>query len=209
MLVVTTAAKSNVATQAKRLGKSWVNFVEAAVVQRLLRRLLESHTMPGSSIGVITPYKAQAELIKTKLKNGPQEEAPCWKDRSKSRGWSSSRLGWPNDARLKSSSVFEGVQVSTVDAFQGGEREVIIMSCVRGAVTSDAPEFISDPFRVNVALSRARRHLVIITEDGLLKASGLWKKLSEICDKVMKVEVGKDEDAAVDAVEERLFAECR
>jgi hypothetical protein len=46
------------------------------------------------------------------------------------------------------------MEVSTVDAFQGSEKEAVIVSCVRTAALgfSDAPQ------RVNVTITRARRY---------------------------------------------------
>ena len=56
----------------------------------------------------------------------------------------------------------EGTQilVSTVDAFQGGERDVIILSSVR----TKGVGFIDEPERVNVAITRAKRHLLFVGE---------------------------------------------
>ncbi|KAM3569153.1 hypothetical protein VYU27_008740 [Nannochloropsis oceanica] len=50
------------------------------------------------------------------------------------------------------------VKVSTVDAFQGAEREVIIYSSVRTAGLG----FLDSPNRLNVAITRARRHLILV-----------------------------------------------
>lgn len=50
------------------------------------------------------------------------------------------------------------VQVSTVDAFQGGEKAVVLLSCV----LSDGSSFLSSPERTNVALSRAKNHMLIV-----------------------------------------------
>ena len=46
-----------------------------------------------------------------------------------------------------------GEQVSTVDAFQGSEKEVIIVTCVRTTRLG----FIDSPKRLNVTLTRAKR----------------------------------------------------
>ncbi len=48
--------------------------------------------------------------------------------------------------------------MKSVDDFQGDERDVILLSLVRTKSSS----FISDFRRINVAMSRARRLLVII-----------------------------------------------
>ncbi|KAJ2667707.1 hypothetical protein GGI25_006528, partial [Coemansia spiralis] len=69
------------------------------------------------------------------------------------------------------------VQVSTVDAYQGSEREIIIVSCVR----TDKIGFISNPNRVNVALSRARSHCMILGNHRLLETNTMWRKIIEYC----------------------------
>lgn len=48
-----------------------------------------------------------------------------------------------------------------VDAFQGGERDIICISTSRTS-NSSASNFIDDPFRLNVALTRAKYHLVVV-----------------------------------------------
>ena len=47
------------------------------------------------------------------------------------------------------------VKVRTVDCFQGGEEDIIIMTTVRSS-SGQSLEFISRPERINVALTRAR-----------------------------------------------------
>mmetsp|Transcript_25161 Transcript_25161/g.75766 ORF Transcript_25161/g.75766 Transcript_25161/m.75766 type:complete len:458 (+) Transcript_25161:1424-2797(+) len=56
------------------------------------------------------------------------------------------------------------VTSSTVDAFQGGERDITFLSCVR----TKGMGFIADPARTNVALTRAKRHLFVVGKYGNL-----------------------------------------
>ena len=57
------------------------------------------------------------------------------------------------------------VQIATVDSFQGAEKQVIILS----TATTKASSFASDVCRLNVALSRAKNHLFLVTNQVLCK----------------------------------------
>lgn len=55
-----------------------------------------------------------------------------------------------------------GIVVDTIDGYQGQEKEVIIISCVRGPNHKKTIGFLSHPQRMNVALTRAKKTLIIL-----------------------------------------------
>ena len=67
--------------------------------------------------------------------------------------------------------AFKQIQVSTVDAFQGAERDIIILGCVRTKNLG----FTEDCRRLNVAITRARRHLIVIGKESLLRRNTNWR----------------------------------
>lgn len=74
-------------------------------------------------------------------------------------------------------------QISTVDGFQGSEKDIIILSCVRSYTRSNESNaiqsigFLSDHRRVNVALTRARYSIWIIGNCHVLSNDPVWKAL--------------------------------
>jgi len=73
------------------------------------------------------------------------------------------------------------LSVDTVDRFQGGEREVIILSLARSdGVTS----FLADKKRLNVSLSRARSKLILLGHAAALEEHPLFQSLLEGLERV-------------------------
>ncbi|KAI4357269.1 hypothetical protein L6164_001230 [Bauhinia variegata] len=131
------------------IGRSRKNMVEVAVVDKILKNLHK--VWHGSneklSIGIISPYAAQLVAIQEKI------------------GHKYDRLNG-----------FD-VNVKTIDGFQGGEQDIIILSTVRTNYHSSL-EFISSPQRTNVALTRARYCLWILGDSKTLTSQeGVWKSL--------------------------------
>ncbi|EJW02168.1 hypothetical protein EDEG_03389 [Edhazardia aedis USNM 41457] len=65
------------------------------------------------------------------------------------------------------------VEINTVDAFQGQEKDIIILSTVR----SEKLGFVLDIRRLNVALTRARFNIIILGNANLLETDKTWKAL--------------------------------
>jgi hypothetical protein len=71
----------------------------------------------------------------------------------------------------------KGVDVNTVDGFQGQERDVIIFTAVR---TNNGGNigFLKDVRRMNVALTRAKRKLIVVGDSTTLKKRNAdWRSL--------------------------------
>ena len=76
------------------------------------------------------------------------------------------------------------VLVDTVDRFQGGERSVIFYSFGGGGTAAwggRGPNFLADPHRLNVALTRARHKLIVLGNCAALEEIPLLQRLVAYC----------------------------
>jgi superfamily I DNA and/or RNA helicase len=75
------------------------------------------------------------------------------------------------------------VEIDTVDGFQGREKEAVIVSLVRSNEQGELG-FLADIRRVNVAITRARKKLIVIGDSATVARhpffAGLWKYAEEI-----------------------------
>ena len=90
------------------------------------------------TIGVIAPYKEQVQLLTTLIEN--DEELKTYPAR---------------------------IAIKTIDGFQGQERDAIYISMVRSNDVKDIG-FLNDIRRMNVALTRAKKKLVLIGDSATL-----------------------------------------
>ncbi|EYU33333.1 hypothetical protein ABFS82_03G017200 [Erythranthe guttata] len=127
---------------------SYQNTQEAQFCVRLyehLQKTLKSLGVGKVSVGIITPYKLQLKCLQREFKD------------------------------ILNSDEGKDIYINTVDAFQGQERDVIIMSCVRAS--SHGVGFVSDIRRMNVALTRAKRALWVMGNANALMQSEDWAAL--------------------------------
>lgn len=156
-------------------GTSRVNYGEVAIIKKLLTDLNESEsfcnyvnswdTVEDKQIGLISFYGKQLRLLKDMTREFDSSQIP--------------------------------VRVSTVDRFQGMERNIIIVSMVRshciqneknqkpnferypvdGFPKQEDLGFAQSPNRLNVALSRAKRLLIIVGDCKLFRTNDIYENV--------------------------------
>lgn len=83
------------------------------------------------------------------------------------------------------------VEVKSVDGFQGREKEAIILSLVRSNSRGEVG-FLADERRINVAITRARRHLCVVCDRQTCKTNPFLKSFLDYCDLFGEVKSGFD-----------------
>jgi len=132
---------------------------EARAVRAVVAGLL-ARGIAARDIGIIAPYRAQVANIRRHLFSS--DPANNWQ------------------ALAPASEL----SVDTVDRFQGGERMVIIMSFAtvrEPEPESQRREFLINPNRLNVALTRAQRKLILIGCAPALENLSVFGRLITYC----------------------------
>lgn len=114
---------------------------EAELVVARARELLAAGLDPRE-LAIITPYRAQASLLREALADVPE------------------------------------LEIDTVDAFQGREKDAVLVSLVRSN-TEQALGFLEDLRRMNVAITRPRRHLFVVGDTATLSSHEFYARFVE------------------------------
>jgi len=123
------------------------NLDEAAKVLSIVNDLLSAGDLTPADIGVITPYNGQVRLLVDLFDQagGREENEP-----------------------------YAGLEIKSVDGYQGREKEVIVFSAVRANDDGNIG-FLKDRRRLNVALTRAKRGLIVLGNLKTLRHDGTWR----------------------------------
>ena len=168
-----------------RRALTYSNKHECAAIVKILYKLVLDRGVRLSDIGVITPYSGQRDLLSEILLKDPVvnpngtalvQEREDYDDYDYAFGFGPGLGGRGRAGDESVVNVVNGLQISTVDAFQGHERGFILFSCVRSNPDNKVG-FLSDRRRLNVALTRAKYGLVVIGDKEVLRRGGgaLWK----------------------------------
>ena len=128
------------------MGASRSNMDEAATVVELVTLVLDAMELGTADIGVISPYAGQVRLL-----NDLFEQS----------------------GGLSEGGRFHGLEVKTVDGYQGREKELIVISTVRSNPDGEVG-FLSDKRRLNVAMTRAKRGLLVVGDSLTLRHDHTW-----------------------------------
>ena len=85
-----------------------------------------------------------------------------------------------DDSEALPDAADDEVEVKTVDGFQGREKEIIIISAVRSN-RQGRVGFLNDWRRLNVAITRARRGLIVVGDSRTLMQERHWRAFVEWC----------------------------
>jgi superfamily I DNA and/or RNA helicase len=127
----------------KREGTNLSNPEEAALLVKYLSDfLIQSREQAADdsfgTVAVVSPYKHQVELLKEYISATPGLQT-----------------------------FLNAIAVNTIDSFQGQERDVVCISLVRSNAENSIG-FLSEIRRMNVAMTRARKKLIVIGDSATL-----------------------------------------
>jgi predicted DNA helicase len=124
--------------------ESLYNSGEAELIVARVRALLAAGLSPRD-VGVISPYRAQAALLRRLLSSEPGAT---------------------------------DLEVDTIDAFQGREKEVVLVSLTRANPRAEIG-FLGELRRINVAITRPKRQLWLVGDSGTLGQHPYYAALIE------------------------------
>lgn len=135
------------------------NSEEAIFVKNHLRGFLDGLApqeglLPALRIGIIAPYRRQATLLKETIANDPAV-----------------------------ADYGVDIQVNTIDSFQGQEKDVVYISLTRSNAEQQIG-FLADVRRMNVAMTRAKRKLIIVGDSSTIGQHPFYRGLLEYVESI-------------------------
>ena len=85
--------------------------------------------------------------------------------------------------RLLREHLSEEIEIGSVDGFQGREKDAVLISLVRSNRDGDVG-FLAETRRMNVALTRARRKLLVIGDSATVTSHPFYQRLVDHFDAI-------------------------
>ena len=162
---------------------SRVNHQNMAVTWHIIALMLRRHVCQAMDITIVTPYSAQVVGYTRATK---------------------ALIAGFNKERPTIDVDFSGIGIRTVDSFQGGEASVVFSDMVVAKMREGNPGFITDPRRLNVALTRGRDATIVVGDTDVFleqDAKAVEKRLKDNPEQTVKPQF----DATVKNVLRRMF----
>jgi regulator of nonsense transcripts 1 len=115
----------------------------------------------ASDVGIIAPYAAQVRRVRE-----------LWTERTRDAAFERDES---SGDRKKNPTEAPELEVHSVDGFQGREKEIIVL-CTTRANESSNLGFVRDDRRMNVAMTRAKRGLIVLGNRATLASDPTWRE---------------------------------
>ncbi len=137
-------------------GTSSTNLEEAAFLVKQLIAMFEIPQIATNppSVAVISPYKKQISILKDLIQES---------------------------STLKP--FLKNISTNTIDSFQGQERDAVFISMTRSNSNGEIG-FLADTRRMNVAMTRAKKRLVIIGDSATIGNHAFYNELISYCESI-------------------------
>ncbi|KAL6757709.1 P-loop containing nucleoside triphosphate hydrolase protein [Haematococcus lacustris] len=139
------------------------NLGEAQIIARLVQSLLLCGAQPAD-LGLVSPFRAQVSLLQRKVAEVQSALALDHPAPSPAAG-------------STASTPASGIEVLTIDKYQGRDKPCILLSFVRSNPERQAGRLLANLQRINVALTRAQHKLVMVGSSVTLRAAPMMCQL--------------------------------
>ncbi|CAI6246025.1 unnamed protein product [Periconia digitata] len=143
-------------------GSRITNVTESRLATQLTLSLL-SLGVPADEVGIIAFYRSQLALLRSSLSSA------------------NTKTQTSDSATANTGPEIPAVELHTADKFQGRDKEVVIVSCVRSNENGVVGDLLKDRRRINVALTRARSKLIILGSEMTLSTNDLLRDMVSLC----------------------------
>eukprot|EP01017_Pseudomicrothorax_dubius_P010067 TRINITY_DN1354_c0_g1_i1.p1 TRINITY_DN1354_c0_g1~~TRINITY_DN1354_c0_g1_i1.p1 ORF type:complete len:712 (+),score=165.51 TRINITY_DN1354_c0_g1_i1:147-2282(+) len=137
------------------------NLKEVELTTRIIMQFLRHGSIRVSQIGVVTPYDAQNRRIRAEILNQARKLPNLF------------GLGVDDIQMLNKFLLL--VEVDTLDRFASKDKDLIIFSAVRSNKSSQLG-FLREPNKINCAITRAKRGIVMIGDVDTLTVDPNWRE---------------------------------